>query len=92
MKQALVALKLLCPTLDQCEYFFRNQGHGNHIGIDIIMPQHTPITSMTNGTVIKIKQWDGVTANEGNCVVVKTVDNYFVCYEHLETILVSPGR
>ena len=38
MKEVLVACKLACPTLYLCNYFFRDQTQGTHMGIDIIMP------------------------------------------------------
>lgn len=91
MKQALTALKLLVPTVFLSDYFFRNQNQGAHLWIDIIMPEKTPIESITSGVVSKIKMRDGSTANEGNCVIVKTPDGYHVVYEHLSTIAVGVG-
>ena len=85
--EALVALKLLLPTLHACDYFFWNEDNWKeHVGIDIMMPRGTPILSYTTGEVVRIKTWDGVAKNEGNCVVIKTPDNHFLWYEHLETI------
>lgn len=55
------------------------------------MPEGTPIESITSGVVSKVKVRDGNTTNEGNCVVVKTPDNYHVVYEHLSTIAVGVG-
>ena len=57
-----------------------------------MMPRGTPLMSFTEGTVTRIKQRDGSTKNEGNCVVITTPDNHAVCYEHLETINVEMGQ
>lgn len=88
----LVAMKLLCPTLRCCDYFSWNVWHGTHTGIDIILPQNTPIISFTDGEVVRIKTRDGVSKNEWNCVAVKSTDGYVVWYEHLERIDVSIGQ
>lgn len=91
-KDLLIACKLLSPTLRCCDYFFWNVGEGTHTGVDIMLPHRTPILSFTDGEVIRTKQWDGTTLNEGNCVVIKSTDGYVVGYEHLETIDVSVGQ
>lgn len=85
--EALVALKLMMPTLYDCDYFLRNQWVGQeHVWVDIMMPRGTPIMSFTTGEVVRIKHRDGSAKNEWNCVVIKTPDNHFIGYEHLETI------
>lgn len=75
-----------------CTYFFWDVTQGTHTGLDILAPQGTPITSYTAGTVVRVKQWDGTTNNEGNCVVVKAPNGYYVGYEHLDTIAVAVGN
>ncbi|NCQ82351.1 hypothetical protein GW750_06190 [bacterium] len=47
-----------------CDYFFWNVGAGTHHGVDIILPQHTPIVSRTNGVVTRVKKRDGFSKNE----------------------------
>lgn len=87
--EVLVALKLLCPTLRCCEYFYWNIWQGTHAGIDIMLPKNTPIMSFTDGKVIRIKTRDWVSKNEGNCIAIQSTDGYVVWYEHLERIDVS---
>ena len=90
-KDYLIASKLLCPSARMCDYFFWNVTQGTHTWFDILAPRGTPITSFTAGTVTRIKQRDNVTLNEGNCVVVKAPNGYYVGYEHLDTIAVTVG-
>ena len=92
LEQGLIACKLGCPTLHACEYFFWNTGEGSHRGIDLIMPQWAPITSFSDGEVVRIKHRDGSTNNEGNTIVILTPDDHYLCYEHLETIEVTLGQ
>jgi hypothetical protein len=90
-KDYCIASKLLCPTTWLSTYFFRDVTQGTHTGLEIIAPLGTPITSFTAGTIVRIKQRDGTSSNEGNCVVVKAPNGYYVCYEHLDTIAVAMG-
>lgn len=89
LKDAMIALKLLLPTLWACEYFFRNVKEWTHLGIDLLLPQWTPLPSFSAGKVTRIKTRDGTTKNEGNCVVVQDDRWHFRWYEHLETISVQ---
>ncbi len=84
----LVSAKLLLPTLRTCDYFFWNVGAGTHHGVDIILPQHTPIVSRTNGVVTRVKKRDGFSKNEWNCVVIKSDSGYW-SYEHCQDMYVT---
>jgi len=79
----LIATKLLMPSLRTCDYFFRNQKEWTHCGIDIILPQGTPIPSFSEWKVIRIKKRDWQKKDEWNCIVIKTWNKYF-CYHHLD--------
>jgi hypothetical protein len=57
-----------------------------------MLPKGTPIVAFQSGKVTRIKLWDGVTKNEGNCVVIKDDHGYFRWYEHLERIDVQLGE
>lgn len=92
LRECIIAIKLCLPSLWVCDYFFWNVGDGTHTGIDIIMPKWTPILAFQWGKVTRIKQRDGVTNNEGNCVVVQDTRGYFRWYEHLHRIDVQPGQ
>lgn len=92
LDDGLVACKLMCPTLHQCQYFSWKWWHGEHVGIDIILPKNTPIWSFCDGEVVRVKHRDGNPTNEWNTVVVRTKDNFFFCYEHLERIDVKEQR
>lgn len=63
-RDVLITMKLLCPTLWCGDYFPRDIGHGTHTGLDIILPQNTPIVSFTDGEVIRIKARNGTTKDE----------------------------
>jgi len=91
-KDLLVALKLLCPSLWCCDYFFWNVWKWTHTGVDIILPQNTPIISFTDWKVVRIKTWDWSAKDEWNCVAVESTDWYVVGYEHLERIDVTVGQ
>lgn len=91
LRGCIIAIKLLFPTLRCCEYFFWNVGQGTHTGVDIILPKSMPLPALQTGKVVRIKLWDGVTKNEGNCVVIQDERGYFRWYEHLETIVVQQG-
>jgi hypothetical protein len=84
--EVLIALKLLCPTLWCCDYFSWNIWQGTHTWIDIMLPKNTPITSFTDGKVVRIKTRDWVSKNEWNCIAIQSTDGYVVWYEHLERI------
>lgn len=86
LQEIVIASKLLIPSLRTTDYFFWNEAQGTHTGIDIILPKWTPILSFTSGKVTRIKQRDGVTQNEGNCVVIEDAQWYSRGYEHLERI------
>lgn len=90
LKEVIVAIKLLMPTLRTCEYFLWNCKSGTHSGIDIIMPKWTPIPSFSDGVVTRIKQRDGVKKDEWNCVVIQTGDKYY-SYKHMDKINVKYG-
>lgn len=88
----LISLKLWLPSLWTCDYFFRNVWSGLHHGIDIILPKWTPLPSFVDWVVVRVKSWDWYTKNEWNCVVVKWEvewEDFFVCYEHMDSIAVS---
>ncbi len=84
-EEILIATKLWMPTLWNCNYFFWDIGEWTHHGIDIILPQWTPIESFSKWEVIKAeKKWA-----YGNYIVIKSRikwDDLFFCYEHLDTI------
>lgn len=88
LEEALCAIKLVMPSLWMCDYFFWNVWQGTHTWIDIILPEDTPILSYAPWQVTRVKHRDGVTKNEGNCVVVKDARGYFRWYEHLSRIAV----
>lgn len=90
LKEVIVAIKLLMPTLRACEYFLWNCKNGTHSGIDIIMPRWTPIPSFSDWVVTRIKQRDGIKKDEWNCVVVQTGDKYY-SYKHMDKINVKYG-
>ena len=92
VSDGLVLCKLLCPTLHRCTYFYRNRGEGSHLWLDIIMPQWSPIMSVTTGTVIEVNHRDGVSQDEWNHIVIKSDDGYEVSYEHLDSMHVSVGQ
>lgn len=67
---------------------------GTHPGIDIANKSGTPIPSMTAGTVVEAKTGQGWTPNKpsfGNYIVVKTPDNKYVRYSHLQDAFVPVG-
>lgn len=80
------------PTPRTSDYFFWNIEQGTHTGIDILMPQGTPIPSFTAGKVVRIKHRDGVKKDEGNCVVVKSPAGFYYGYKHLDTIAVKDAQ
>ena len=62
---------------------------GTHQGVDIAMPQGTPIKSLTSGTVVESQT--GQTQDQsrpsfGNYIIVKTPDNKYVRYSHLDQV------
>ena len=85
---ALIALKLLLPTLRTCTYFYRDRGGGTHNGIDLILPLGTPIPSFTDGKVTRIKKRDGLKKDGGNSVTIRSGDQYR-SYLHLDAINVT---
>lgn len=87
--EVLTAIKLLMPTLWNCNYFIWDIGVWTHHWVDILMPKWTPLPAFKSWKVVKIKQWDGAKKDEWNCVVIQTDDNVFICYEHLDTISVT---
>ncbi len=92
LKDAIIALKLLMPTLRACTYFFWDVKKSTHLGIDIMLPRWTPLPSFTAGKVTRIKTRDGSSQNEWHCVVVQDARGYFWGYEHLDTISVNLGQ
>lgn len=90
-KDLLVASKLLVPTLWSCSYFWWNIGKGTHNGIDILMPQGTPIASFSGWVVHKVQKRDGKKKDGGNLVVIKS-PHVYRSYLHLDTIAVTPGQ
>ena len=88
----IIASKVLYTTWFTCEYGLWKHGTWNHHGIDIILPKNTPIESFSDGEVVRIKNWDGVKKDEWNCIVIKSNidwEDLYLCYEHLEKILVK---
>jgi len=92
ISDGLVLCKLACPTLHRCNYFYRNTGEGTHLWIDIIMPQWSPIMSVTSGTVIEVNHRDGSSQDEWNHIVIRSDDGYVVSYEHLDSMHVAVGQ
>jgi hypothetical protein len=88
LQDIIIALKLLMPTLWTCEYFLWNCKKWTHSWIDILLPKWTPILSFSDGVVSRIKQWDWVKKDEGNCVVVQSGDKWY-SYKHLDSIQVK---
>lgn len=91
LADVLIASKLLLPTLWTCNYNFWDQGKASHGGIDIVLPQWTPIISFEDGDVVRNKKWDGETKDEGNCVVIQNVNRLF-SYKHLDTVRIEHGQ
>ncbi|MCS6982702.1 MAG: M23 family metallopeptidase [Candidatus Absconditabacterales bacterium] len=83
--------KRAMPTSRNSPYFFWRVGQGTHHGVDFMMPRGTPITCLEGGIVVRTKTRDGVTKNEGNCIVIKT-DRCYRSYCHLDTITVKQGQ
>ena len=59
-----------------------------HRGIDIAMPEGTPIMSAQNGTVT----FAGDSGDYGNVVVIENSDGIVTKYAHCETLFVSVGQ
>lgn len=60
-------------------------------GIDIALPLHTPITSLTDGTVLGV----GYPACPGGVVSVESIvggKTVSVYYQHLDVVVVQPGQ
>ncbi len=91
LRDVVIAVKLLMPTLWTCDYFFWDEEQGTHTGIDIIMPQGTPIASISEWKVVRIKERDGQKKDEWNCVVIQSW-NLCYSYKHLDTIAVKYGQ
>lgn len=87
--EVLTAIKLLMPTLWSCNYFVWDVWAWTHHGVDVLLPQWTPLPAFQAWKVVKIKQWDGAKKDEWNCVVIQTADNVFINYEHLDKISVT---
>ena len=84
-EEVLISIKLLMPSLWNCNYFVWDIGEGKHHGIDIILPQWTPIESFTKWEVIKAEEKGAY----WNYVVIKSRikwDDLFFCYEHLDSL------
>lgn len=92
LRDCVIALKLVFPTLRCCDYFFWNVEDGRHTGVDIILPKWTPIPAFQAGKVTRVKVRDGATTNEGNCVVIQDGRGYYRGYEHLHRIDVKVGQ
>lgn len=86
LRECVIAIKLVLPTLRTTNYFFRNIWFWTHLWIDIMLPKWTPIIAFQWWKVSRIKVRDGVTKNEGNCVVIQDDRGYFWWYEHLDRI------
>ena len=95
LEDFIVLVKLAMPTLWTCSYFTWDVWNWSHHGIDIMLPKGTPLTSFVDGTVDRIKSWDGVKKNEWNCVVIKwkindtDTQDIFIGYEHMDSISVT---
>lgn len=88
-ENAFYALKYLMPTLWTCEYFIWNVGKWKHHWIDIMLPLWTPLVSLCEWEVVKAKKWDWIKKDDWNCVVIKSSDWKYFCYEHMDTIWVE---
>ncbi len=76
------------------------RGLGSHVGVDISLPEGTPIQSIANGIVVKV---DYDAGGYGNYVVMKNpnvpnverlgaVSSIYSIYAHLQTALVHEGE
>ena len=55
------------------------------------MPKGTPIPSFSQGKIVRVKEWDGNSEDEGNCVVVQS-GNLFWSYLYLDSVDVEVGQ
>lgn len=72
-------------------------GEKGHTGEDFPMPEGTPITLVSNGTVVDVgimgdsKDPDGTNGGYGNFVVIQLEDGTFVKLAHMKSISVKKG-
>ncbi|WP_244177603.1 M23 family metallopeptidase [Streptomyces atriruber] len=60
---------------------------GHHTGIDLAVPQGTPVYAVGSGVVL-VARWSGA---YGNAVTVRMPDGHFALVAHLSTIAVREG-
>ncbi|MGI5352568.1 M23 family metallopeptidase [Streptomyces sp. CA-250714] len=64
-----------------------NWAAGYHTGIDLAVPEGTPVRSVGPGTVVSAG-WAGA---YGNAVTVRMTDGMYTLFAHLSEIFVTPG-
>jgi Peptidase family M23 len=64
------------------------RGNQPHTGIDLGMPENTPLRSVTDGVIDKILHNDKI----GNGVVIEGQDGNHYIYGHLNEVDVTPGQ
>jgi len=67
---------------------FGIRGGTMHEGIDISVPEGTPVVAAAAGKVIFAANHGGY----GNVVIIQHADNYFTVYAHNSTLLVQEGQ
>lgn len=88
-ENAYYAIKYLMPTLWACDYFIWNVWKWKHHWVDIMLPQWTPLVSLCDGEVTKAKKRDWAKKDDWNCVVIKSSDGLFYCYQHMDSMSVT---
>lgn len=69
-------------------------GAGSHDGVDIRAPMQTPVFSIANGIVTKVRNDDNnkyVTVEHRNVKYNGTIAKYYSSYLHLDSVAVNVG-
>ncbi|HEQ72263.1 MAG TPA: M23 family metallopeptidase [Spirochaetia bacterium] len=87
----LVARAFLAPGIGVISDYFGSPRWGGrrHIGIDIAVPENTPVYAYRAGTV-QTAGWSR--AGYGNLVVLEHEDGMLTYYGHMNSVAVKPGQ